>query len=231
MKNYITVAAFLAAGAAFANADVNAVVLTPTGPGETGENASGIAAEDVLGYDLNAWHGTWENEYLVNQVSFSEDSLSLQLGAASEGEGNFAAVKFAMDAAGTATLTFDYEYASTWGSAQNLVVNYVCTVYGFTEDGTSVQLASETFIDGVTVSDIVVDQTVNNVSLSFASDASYAAYGVIFNANEAEGSNGGVAVSIDNVQVSYSAIPEPSAFGLLAGLGALALVASRRRRK
>ncbi|HIV04039.1 MAG TPA: PEP-CTERM sorting domain-containing protein, partial [Candidatus Spyradosoma merdigallinarum] len=43
--------------------------------------------------------------------------------------------------------------------------------------------------------------------------------------------NGGVAVSIDNVQVSYSAIPEPSAFGLLAGLGALALVASRRRRK
>ena len=28
-----------------------------------------------------------------------------------------------------------------------------------------------------------------------------------------------------------SAIPEPSAFGLLAGLGALALVASRRRRK
>ena len=48
---------------------------------------------------------------------------------------------------------------------------------------------------------------------------------------EAGGSNGGVAVSIDNVQVSYSAIPEPSAFGLLAGLGALALVASRRRRK
>ena len=136
-----------------------------------------------------------------------------------------------MDAAGEATLTFDYEYASTWGNAKDLVVNYVCTVYGFTEDGTSVQLASEKFINGVTVRNIDVDQTVNNVSLSFASDASYAAYGVIFNAKEAEGSNGGVAVSIDNVQVSYSAIPEPSAFGLLAGLGALALVASRRRRK
>ena len=96
MKNYITVAAFLAAGAAFANADVNAVVLTPTGPGETGENASGIAAEDVWGYDLYAWHGTWENEALVNQVSFSEGSLSLQIGAASDGAGNFAAVKFAI---------------------------------------------------------------------------------------------------------------------------------------
>ena len=229
MKKHITVAALLAAGSMFANADV--ISLDPAGNGTTGQNAAGIAAEDVWGYDLNAWHGTWENEHLANQVSFSEDSLSLQIGAASNGAGNFAAVKFAMDAAGTATLTFDYEYASKWGSAQNLVVNYVCTVYGFTEDGTSVQLASETFIDGVTVSDIVVDHTVNNVSLSFASDASYAAYGVIFNANEAEGSNGGVAVSIDNVQVSYSAIPEPSAFGLLAGLGALALVASRRRRK
>ena len=230
MKKHITVAALLAAGSMFANADV--ISLDPAGNGTTGENSAGILPSDVWGYDLNAWHGTWENEWLANQVGFSaENGISMQLGAASEGEGNFAAVKFAMDAAGTATLTFDYEYASTWGGTKNLVVNYVCTVYGFTEDGTSVQLASETFIDGVTVSDIVVDQTVNNVSLSFASDASYAAYGVIFNANEAEGNNGGVAVSIDNVQVSYSAIPEPSAFGLLAGLGALALVASRRRRK
>ena len=200
MKNYITVAAFLAAGAAFANADVNAVVLTPTGPGETREEVSGIIAEDV------------------------------QIGAASDGAGNFAAVKFAMDAAGTATLTFDYAYDSKWGRAQDLVFDYDCTVYGFTEDGRSTLLAAETFIDGVTVSAVTEGET-GNLSLSFAADASYAAYGVIFNAREAGGSNGGVAVSIDNVQVSYSAIPEPSAFGLLAGLGALALVASRRRRK
>ena len=230
MKNYITVAALLAAGSAFANADVNAVVLTPTGPGETREEVSGIIAADVWDYDLNAWHGTWENEHLVNQVSFSEGSLSLQIGAASDGAGNFAAVKFAMDAAGTATLTFDYAYDSKWGRAQDLVFDYDCTVYGFTEDGRSTLLAAETFIDGVTVSAVTEGET-GNLSLSFAADASYAAYGVIFNAREAGGSNGGVAVSIDNVQVSYSAIPEPSAFGLLAGLGALALVASRRRRK
>ena len=227
MKKHITVAALLAAGCMFANADV--ISLDPAGEGTTGENSAGILPSDVWGYDLNAWHGTWENNHLMNQVSFSEGSLSLQIGAASAGEGNFAAVKFAMDATGEATLTFDYEYASTWGNAKDLVVDYVCTVYGFAADGTPTLLASETFIDDVTVRDIVVDHY--NVSLSFASDASYAAYGVIFNANEASGNNGGVAVSIDNVRVSYSAIPEPSAFGLLAGLGALALVASRRRRK
>ena len=38
-------------------------------------------------------------------------------------------------------------------------------------------------------------------------------------------------LSDNKAPVSFSAIPEPSAFGLLAGLGALALVASRRRRK
>ena len=104
----------------FANADV--ISLDPTGSGTTGQNAEGIAAEDVWGYDLNAWHGTWENDALVNQVSFSEGSLSLQIGAASDGAGNFAAVKFAMDAAGTATLTFDYEYASTWGGTKNSIM-------------------------------------------------------------------------------------------------------------
>ena len=45
------------------------------------------------------------------------------------------------------------------------------------------------------------------------------------------GSDSGKATAIAAAKLAQSVVPEPSAFGLLAGLGALSLVASRRRRR
>ncbi len=47
----------------------------------------------------------------------------------------------------------------------------------------------------------------------------------------AKGEYGYIVSNGDVISLAVATIPEPSAFGMLAGLGALALVASRRRRK
>ena len=53
----------------------------------------------------------------------------------------------------------------------------------------------------------------------------------LYNGNTRLWTNGGKDTFGNITLKSASAVPEPSAFGMLAGLGALALVASRRRRK
>lgn len=74
---------------------------------------------------------------------------------------------------------------------------------------------SEITFDTITVSDVTSGFTIDDLT-----NTSH--YG-----NTTPGSGMTTTISITKVGV----VPEPSAFGLLAGLGALALVASRRRRK
>ena len=74
---------------------------------------------------------------------------------------------------------------------------------------------------GIDVLDSDGNALVLNETASSLSDLAEGQYALISSVE----SNGGV-------KILYAApVPEPSAFGMLAGLGALALVASRRRRK
>jgi len=64
-------------------------------------------------------------------------------------------------------------------------------------------------------------------SLDSVTNISSTPEGTVFWSNGNAGNND----ELHNITLKIHAIPEPSAFGLLAGLGAIALVVSRRRRK
>ena len=155
MKKYITLAALLTAGTAFANAgEVN---LNPTYNATTENNGlaspatlneNGISTTDVWNYEFNEWHGTYAQKSLTNQAGVTQGGvLSLQLGnAASIDKGNFLAVKFKLEEFETPTsLSFTYEKASHWGEdSSTFACNYVCELYGFNDSGESMSLGSWT---------------------------------------------------------------------------------------
>lgn len=195
--------------------------------------SKGINSEDVWNYTLNEWHGTWENSDLKDQVGVSTvegvSALNLQIGATASNNtgGNFAAVKFETETA-PLTLSFDVKGVKSWG--QNLgsfKAEYVCTVYGYTEEGSATAIGSWS------------SGTINgNDGITFTANASitlnegeFSSYGVIFNSIDRSslGRAAGVSFNITNITVTTAPIPEPATATL--SLLALAGLAARRRRK
>ena len=129
---------------------------------------------------------------------------------------------------------------------------YVMLGVDLTEDAKSITLNFTTDVkvsyslwsydaDSATVSQLIADTFKREAgSVSATYDASNVSSSTIFavwlanSANQDAALSGATEITISDIGLSYVAapsVPEPSMFGLLAGLGALALASSRRRRR
>ena len=275
MKTYLSIAALLAAGAAFANA-------ASVTYGEEGTENT-VSAGAFGGYTLFG-----EDPYKSVKISSDEGDSAVSVSIGTWGvEGTVDGMSVNSSSSNPVLITFENGTLSgemdTSGSTGvvniDLQTSYTYAEYGVSYTtriaaGTSFVLSSKTTLEfkdvssgtGVLVwnlsADDVASQNVlisgNGAAVTFsenativlnfeseaalnavmANNASFQLFGEgvrvdgLSNASwtvQVAGENTGSTLSVNEDGVA-TVVPEPSAFGLLAGLGALALVASRRRR-
>ena len=212
MKKYITLAALLAAGTACANAET----LTLTSPTD-GSLTSGNAAIAWSEADVTGALQSWE-------VTFTVDSQRSALA-----EVDLATIcskwYFAFNTNGSIEFYLKDDSQSSSSSAGWVTVDSVAITVSFVGDYN---------VDGVFQNKGVLSATIgeNTHTLTVADNLAITSSGSdgsgfrLWTNNKNEHYSNISVTKLDN-----HIVPEPSAFGLLAGVGALALVASRRRRK
>ena len=254
MKNYITVAALLAAGAAFANAEVLHDITFAD------ENIITSAA-DNLGVsfaissnpaDKTLYQSTVTGVYSGPAKDLSNVTLWVKSGGTYKGNNTLTLNALKLDT-GVSILS----NVKATPDANEVAFNSGRNITLTGTDG-FLDVDCDTF-GKVDVSGLSGDSAVYlnaNGKLTLASGDTlssevdiYAIVGEGFDSRELvsglnDGWSGNVFLStnggssyeqatftVSGGEITVTTIPEPSAFGLLAGLGALALVASRRRRK
>ena len=251
MKKYITLAALLAAGTAFANAET--ISLSATGYAALG---GAEANKKVTAYDFDytgvgaivlksGWTGFDEETlgltgapdlsgYLTAQWSYGDSTTSvlfsnLKTSFENESDSKISLIRFdtghtsysyfqlclVSDDNGGARLSFEVQDRGTWYSDSISLTNDSMKV---TVDINLPNITGST--NDAVRADANFSILVNDVVVTNLSE-------IAFN----PGINGDVKqLTLGDTGVMIG-VPEPSAFGLLAGVGALALVASRRRRR
>ena len=245
MKKYITVAALLAAGTAFASADV--VVKDSTQSTDSYDAETGLLTGEGL-FDQEQYHAASTTIKLdLTNLGFvgvdggysGEDTILVEyrIGEAS----TTSAIGLAATTDGI-KLTWQ---GSVWSNLSSHYISWdALKADSFTEgESTYVVLTLEstralnasgggTFVYNSEGDAHVsgADTAANFGASGLRSTADYSSIYLNSDYVAAAYVTPGVATK-EQIVAAGNVIPEPSAFGMLAGLGALALVASRRRRK
>ncbi|MGN0861583.1 MAG: PEP-CTERM sorting domain-containing protein [Candidatus Spyradosoma sp.] len=237
MKNIITVAALLAAGTAFANAE------TWTIEPENGITGTFLSGSDKF-YSLPATVSGAEDWSI--SFDFTTDSFASSGDASLGTADNSWGMALISTQEGAYALSFPDSFQVYLGKDGKIVMKVdgnsetavagdntlsVNTTYSFSFAYDKANSSFTTVVKTQGSESALVTKTFNDVS--FADFSVLSNYG----AGEGQGADGKYysapsGAKYTNIVVSGTAVvPEPSAFGLLAGAGALALVAARRRRR
>ena len=227
MKKCITIAALLAAGTAFVNAADLKSTFTDKETTSIGLSVAGI-------------------DGVTGSVAL-EDGLEFQTSNDAGEDGSFFSPDINVGDGGTWTATFTYDFG-----AASLTVKSIALDLGIFNSSGGWQSGNVTryFDFTATLSNGSSSEQYSAENIEIVGNGSNTQYALNLSGSELDlsGSNvtltltvsrgarnpeeGGCFIGLNSVTLKdASAVPEPSAFGLLAGLGALALVASRRRRK